>query len=151
MKKILLLSGLLLSTIALTACSASKDLVDTAKSISSSVTNSSSTEASSESSDFNPQDTSDATIESISTYNDYLTMYSKITDEYLENYQNAIAGTALDDGTTIETMRQQSATSVEEQKKAYGAMGNSKIIGKDTLVQYLKDYRNGLKEVTDNL
>lgn len=150
--------AVILLSIALTGCSVSKNLINTAKNISEGVTSkssSSSTTSSSSgsvsSSNFNPQDTSDATIESISTYNDYLTMYSKIIDEYLTNYQNAVAGTVLDDANTIEQMKQETLKSLEEQKREYGAMGNTKIVGKDSLVEFLKNYRNGLKEYTDNI
>lgn len=163
-KNCLFTFSVILLSIALTGCSASKNLINTAKNISggvtsksssSSTTSSSSTISSSSSSvsssNFNPQDTSDATIRSISTYNDYITMYSKIVDEYLTNYQNAVAGTVLDDANTIEQMKQETLKSLEEQKKEYGAMGNKKIIGKDSLVEFLKNYRNGLKEYTDNI
>lgn len=172
-KNCLFTFSVILLSIALTGCSASKNLINTAKNISggvtsksssSSTTSSSSTISSSSSSsttssssssvsssNFNPQDTSDATIESISTYNDYLTMCSKIVDEYLTNYQNAVAGTVLDDTNTIEQMKQETLKSLEEQKKEYGAMGNKKIIGKDSLVEFLKNYRNGLKEYIDNI
>ena len=163
-KNCLFTFSVILLSIALTGCSASKNLINTAKNISggvtsksssSSTTSSSSTISSSSSSvsssNFNPQDTSDATIRSISTYNDYLTMYSKIVDEYLTNYQNAVAGTVLDGANTIEQMKQETLKSLEEQKKEYGAMGNTKIIGKDSLVEFLKNYRNGLKEYTDNI
>lgn len=178
-KNCLFTFSVILLSIALTGCSASKNLINTAKNISggvtsksssssttsssssSSITSSSSSSSSSSttssssssvsSSNFNPQDTSDATIRSISTYNDYITMYSKIVDEYLTNYQNAVAGTVLDDANTIEQMKQETLKSLEEQKKEYGAMGNTKIIGKDSLVEFLKNYRNGLKEYTDNI
>lgn len=157
-KNCLFTFSVILLSIALTGCSASKNLINTAKNISGGVTSkssSSSTTSSSSSSvsssNFNPQDTSDATIGSISTYNDYLTMYSKIVDEYLTNYQNAVAGTVLDDTNTIEQMKQETLKSLEEQKKEYGAMGNKKIIGKDSLVEFLKNYRNGLKEYIDNI
>lgn len=157
-KNCLFTFSVILLSIALTGCSASKNLINTAKNISGGVTSkssSSSTISSSSSSvsssNFNPQDTSDATIRSISTYNDYITMYSKIVDEYLTNYQNAVAGTVLDDANTIEQMKQETLKSLEEQKKEYGAMGNTKIIGKDSLVEFLKNYRNGLKEYTDNI
>ena len=178
-KNCLFTFSVILLSIALTGCSASKNLINTAKNISggvtsksssssttsssssSSITSSSSSSPSSStissssssvsSSNFNPQDTSDATIRSISTYNDYITMYSKIVDEYLTNYQNAVAGTVLDDANTIEQMKQETLKSLEEQKKEYGAMGNTKIIGKDSLVEFLKNYRNGLKEYTDNI
>ena len=178
-KNCLFTFSVILLSIALTGCSASKNLINTAKNISggvtsksssssttsssssSSITSSSSSSSSSStissssssvsSSNFNPQDTSDATIRSISTYNDYITMYSKIVDEYLTNYQNAVAGTVLDDANTIEQMKQETLKSLEEQKKEYGAMGNTKIIGKDSLVEFLKKYRNGLKEYTDNI
>ena len=157
-KNCLFTFSVILLSIALTGCSASKNLINTAKNISGGVTSkssSSSTTSSSSSSvsssNFNPQDTSDATIRSISTYNDYITMYSKIVDEYLTNFQNAVAGTVLDDANTIEQMKQETLKSLEEQKKEYGAMGNKKIIGKDSLVEFLKNYRNGLKEYTDNI
>lgn len=157
-KNCLFTFAVILLSIALTGCSVSKNLINTAKNVSGRVTSkssSSSTTSSSSgsvsSSNFNPQDTSDATIESISTYNDYLTMYSKIVDEYLTNYQNAVAGTVLDDANTIEQMKQESLKSLEEQKKEYGPMGNTKIVGKDSLVEFLKNYRNGLKEYTDNI
>lgn len=157
-KNYLFTFAVILLSIALTGCSASKNIINTAKNISGRVTSkssSSSTTSSSSgsvsSSNFNPQDTSDTTIESISTYNDYLTMYSKIVDEYLTNYQNAVAGTVLDDANTIEQMKQESLKSLEEQKKEYGPMGNTKIVGKDSLVEFLKNYRNGLKEYTDNI
>ena len=157
-KNCLFTFAVILLSIALTGCSASKNIINTAKNISGRVTSkssSSSTTSSSSgsvsSSNFNPQDTSDTTIESISTYNDYLTMYSKIVDEYLTNYQNAVAGTVLDDANTIEQMKQESLKSLEEQKKEYGPMGNTKIVGKDSLVEFLKNYRNGLKEDTDNI
>lgn len=157
-KNCLFTFAVILLSIALTGCSASKNIINTAKNISGRVTSkssSSSTTSSSSgsvsSSNFNPQDTSDTTIESISTYNDYLTMYSKIVDEYLTNYQNAVAGTVLDDANTIEQMKRESLKSLEEQKKEYGPMGNTKIVGKDSLVEFLKNYRNGLKEYTDNI
>lgn len=160
-KNCLFTFSVILLSIALTGCSASKNLINTAKNISGGVTSksssssttssSSSSSSSVSSSNFNPQDTSDATIRSISTYNDYITMYSKIVDEYLTNYQNAVAGTVLDDANTIEQMKQETLKSLEEQKKEYGAMGNTKIIGKDSLVEFLKNYRNGLKEYTDNI
>ena len=157
-KNCLFTFAVILLSIALTGCAVSKNLINTAKNVSGRVTSkssSSSTTSSSSgsvsSSNFNPQDTSDATIESISTYNDYLTMYSKIVDEYLTNYQNAVAGTVLDDANTIEQMKQESLKSLEEQKKEYGPMGNTKIVGKDSLVEFLKNYRNGLKEYTDNI
>ena len=157
-KNCLFTFAVILLSIALTGCSASKNIINTAKNISGRVTSkssSSSTTSSSSgsvsSSNFNPQDTSDTTIESISTYNDYLTMYSKIIDEYLTNYQNAVAGTVLDDANTIEQMKQESLKSLEEQKKEYGPMGNTKIVGKDSLVEFLKNYRNGLKEYTENI
>ena len=157
-KNCLFTFAVILLSIALTGCSVSKNLINTAKNVSGRVTSksssSSTTSSSSESvssSNFNPQDTSDTTIESISTYNDYLTMYSKIVDEYLTNYQNAVAGTVLDDANTIEQMKQESLKSLEEQKKEYGPMGNTKIVGKDSLVEFLKNYRNGLKEYTDNI
>lgn len=38
---------------------------------------------------------------------------------------------------------------LQKQKDEYGSMGSSKILGKDTLVQFLKDYRNQLQELVN--
>ena len=95
-------------------------------------------------SSFNPVDTSDATIESIATYDDYLTMYQLIANEYLSNYEAAMAQYGLTDATTFQSMRDGVEEGIAQQKQAYGAMRKSPIVGKSDLVQFLKDYRDEL-------
>ncbi|MEY8435050.1 hypothetical protein AALA56_04320 [Streptococcus hyointestinalis] len=95
-------------------------------------------------SSFNPVDTSDATIESIATYDDYLTMYQLIVNEYLSNYEAAMAQYGLTDATTFQSMRDGVEEGIAQQKQAYGAMRRSPIVGKSDLVQFLKDYRDEL-------
>ena len=95
-------------------------------------------------SSFNPVDTSDATIESIATYDDYLTMYQLIVNEYLSNYEAAMAQYGLTDATTFQSMRDGVEEGIAQQKQAYGAMRKSLIVGKSDLVQFLKDYRDEL-------
>lgn len=100
---------------------------------------------------FSPQDVSDKTIESIKTYGDYLTMYKKIIDDYFANYEEAVKGTALYDKSTFQSMKDEMDKSFEEQEKEYGSMKKKKIIGKESLVEFLKDYRDSLKSYTDAL
>lgn len=99
---------------------------------------------------FSPQDVSDETIESIQTYGDYLTMYQKILDDYMAQYENAIKGTVLYDETTFQMMRKQYEQGFEEQRKQYNKIKDMKIVGKSDLIQFLKNYRDGLKEFVEN-
>jgi hypothetical protein len=104
-----------------------------------------------ESSTFSPVDVSDATIESIQTYDDYLAMFQKIVDDYLVNYEAAIKDTVLYDEQTFAEMREQYNEAFEKQKEEYDSLGNAPLVGKSTLVKYLKDYRDSLKEMTDSV
>ncbi len=98
---------------------------------------------------FEPQDVSDATIESIRTYGDYLVMYRMITDDYLANYESAVKGTILYDEETFREMKEDMDEAFEEQEEEYGPIKDKKLVGKDDLVEFLKDYRDSLKETTD--
>ena len=98
---------------------------------------------------FSPQDVSDATINSIQTYDDYLLMYKKITEDYIANYEAVVKDTLLYSEEAFATMKQQYDAAFESQKTMYGSMGNTDLIGKDELVEFLISYRDGLKEVTD--
>lgn len=118
---------------------------------SSSANSTGSSTASKSTSKFEPKDSSDKTIESISTYEDYLSMYGFIVNEYISNYEAAVKQYGLGDNPTYASMREEVENSVEEQKKQYGPMKNAKIIGKDDLVQFLKDYRDTLKSYTDQM
>ena len=102
-------------------------------------------------SDFNPKDSSDTTIESIVTYSDYLDMYEFIINEYITNYETIVKQFDLGDDSSYQEMRKQVTESIEKEKEKYGPMKKSKIIGKSDLVQFLKDYRDNLKDVTDQI
>lgn len=99
---------------------------------------------------FEPQDVSDATIESINTYGDYLVMYRMIVDDYLANYESVIKGTVLYDESTFQEMKDDMDEEFKEQEEEYGSMKNTPIVGKDTLVDYLKTYRDTLQSMVDS-
>ena len=100
---------------------------------------------------FSPKDVSDESIESINTYGDYLIMYKMIIDDYFANYESAIKDTVLYDEATFQQLKDETEKSFAEQEEQYGSIKDQKIIGKDDLVQYLKDYRDSLKEYVDAL
>ncbi|GCF92464.1 hypothetical protein NRIC_03550 [Enterococcus florum] len=102
-------------------------------------------------SSFQAKDVSDETIESISTYDDYLAMFNKIVENYLSEYENAIKDTILYDPQLFEEQKAQYAEAVEQQKEEYGSMGNKKIVGKSTLVDYLKTYRDSLNDYIETV
>ena len=98
------------------------------------------------SSDFNPQDVSDTTIESIKTYEDYLTMFQKIVDNYYTEADQAFKGTALEDSASIQELKDSTKKEIEEQKKQYGPLKKAPIQGKEEIIQFLKDYRDNLHQ-----
>jgi len=98
------------------------------------------------SSDFNPQDVSDETIESIQTYEDYLTMYEKIVDNYYTEADEAFKGTALEDSASIQELKDSTKKEMEEQKKQYGPLKKAPIQGKEEIIKFLKEYRDSLHE-----
>lgn len=100
---------------------------------------------------FEPKDVSDETIKSIKTYDDYLAMYMLIIEDYLANYEAVIKDTILYDAETFAEMRKQYDNAFEQQKGMYGAMGKQQIVGKSDLVDFLIEYRDSLKELTDNI
>lgn len=98
------------------------------------------------SSDFNPQDVSDETIESIQTYEDYLTMYEKIVNNYYTEADEAFKGTALEDSASIQELKDSTKKEMEEQKKQYGPLKKAPIQGKEEIIKFLKEYRDSLHE-----
>ena len=98
------------------------------------------------SSDFNPQDVSDETIESIKTYEDYLTMYEKIVNNYYTEADEAFKGTALEDSASIQELKDATKKEMEEQKKQYGPLKKAPIQGKEEIIQFLKEYRDSLHD-----
>ena len=65
-------------------------------------------------------------------------------------YESVMKGTILYDQATFQSMKDEMDASYEEQEKEYGSMKNIPIIGKDTLVEYLKSYRDSLKTMVDS-
>jgi hypothetical protein len=100
---------------------------------------------------FNPQDVSDETIASISTYDDYLLMYQMIIEDYFVQYEAAIKDTVLYSEETFAGLKKGYYDAFEQQKEAYGQIGKMKIVGKDTLVDFLISYRDSLKEAVESI
>ncbi len=98
---------------------------------------------------FQRQDVSDAAIESIKTYDDYLNMYLKIINNYMADYEAALKGSGLYDEKSFRELKAEMDTAYEEQVKMYGAMRYVPLIGKNELVTFLKSYRDSLKATTD--
>ena len=100
---------------------------------------------------FAPKDVSDKTIQSISTYNDYLIMYETIILDYFSNYEKTLKGTILYNKESFDELKSTCTETFKEQENIYGEMGNSKLVGKDTLVKFLINYRDSLSASVDNL
>lgn len=134
----------------------SSSVLESSQSSTASSTEVSTTEASSSGetapvADFVPADSTDATIESIATYNDYLEMYEFIVNEYVTNYENMVSQHGLGDDATYQAMRDSVTQSVDEQKAQYGPLGNAPIVGKDGIVQFLKEYRDSLQQQINDM
>lgn len=98
------------------------------------------------SSDFNPQDVSNTTIESIKTYEDYLIMNEKIIDNYYTEADEAFKGTVLEDSAAIQELKDSTKKEMEDLKKQYGPLKKAPIQGKEEVIKTLKDYRDNLHE-----
>ncbi|VME44587.1 Uncharacterised protein [Streptococcus pneumoniae] len=98
------------------------------------------------SSDFNPQDVSDTTIESIKIYEDYLIMNEKIIDNYYTEADEAFKGTVLEDSAAIQELKDSTKKEMEDLKKQYGPLKKAPIQGKEEVIKTLKDYRDNLHE-----
>lgn len=98
---------------------------------------------------FDPQDVSDESIESIVTYGDYLIMYKMIVEDYIAKYEAVVKDTLLYDEDAFQQMKDEMDESFEEQEEEYGEIKDQKIIGKESLVEFLKEYRDSLQEVVD--
>lgn len=93
----------------------------------------------------------DKDIEAIKTYKDYLDIYQKIIKNYLSEYEEVFKGTVLYDESAFTSMKEEYDAALEEQKKQYEDLGTSALVGKDTLVSYLKSYRDGLADYIDTM
>ncbi|MFU2206037.1 hypothetical protein [Streptococcus pluranimalium] len=142
-------------TIAIFAFSGKSDSSKSSKTVpSSSLTSKESfqnNERATEKDSFYPTDTSDATIESIVTYANYLDMYELIVNEYITNYEAAVKQYGVGGDPSYQTMKEEVTATIEQQKQQYGPMKNTPIVGKEELVQFLKNYRDELKTYTDNI
>ena len=76
-------------------------------------------------------------------------MYEMIIDDYYSNLEDTLKGTILYDEATFKQMRDELDESFRQQEEEYGEMKDMKIVGKESLVQFLKDYRDSLQEVVD--
>ena len=74
-----------------------------------------------------------------------------IIEDYYSNYEAAIKDTLLYDEQTFATLKETQNASFEQQKELYKDMMGKKIVGKDTLVEYLIDYRDSLKDAVDQI
>ena len=154
-KKVCRLALLCLSVSTLVACSSLSEKTSSSSSENQTEASSSSSEKKGllakakeklSSSDFNPQDVSDTTIESIKTYEDYLTMYEKIVDNYYTEADEAFKGTALEDSASIQELKDSTKKEMEEQKKQYGPLKKAPIQGKEEIIKFLKECRDSLHE-----
>lgn len=93
----------------------------------------------------------DADIEAIKTYNDYITVYGKIVNHYLDSYKAKMDEYGLADEATFQSMKEGIDQSVQQQKDAYGSMGTKKLMGKEELVKFLKEYRDELQTFVDSI
>ena len=154
-KKVCRLALLCLSVSTIVACSSLSEKTSSSSSENQTEASSSSSEKKGifskakekfSSNDFNPQDVSDTTIESIKTYEDYLTMFQKIVDNYYTEADQAFKGTALEDSASIQELKDSTKKEIEEQKKQYGPLKKAPIQGKEEIIQFLKDYRDNLHQ-----
>lgn len=100
---------------------------------------------------FQALDVSDATIRSIQTYGDYLVMYHAIIDDYLANYEEILRGTIFWSEVSFNETRKEILRGLEEQKAAYDTMVNMNIVGRETIIEFLINYRNSMNEMLENL
>ena len=154
-KKVCRLALLCLSVSTLVACSSLSEKTSSPSSENQTEASSSSSEKKGlfakakeklSSSDFNPQDVSDATIESIKTYEDYLIMNEKIIDNYYTEADEAFKGTVLEDSAAIQELKDSTKKEMEDLKKQYGPLKKAPIQGKEEVIKTLKDYRDNLHE-----
>ena len=154
-KKVCRLALLCLSVSTLVACSSLSEKTSSSSSENQTEASSSSSEKKGlfakakeklSSSDFNPQDVSDTTIESIKTYEDYLIMNEKIIDNYYTEADEAFKGTVLEDSAAIQELKDRTKKEMEDLKKQYGPLKKAPIQGKEEVIKTLKDYRDNLHE-----
>lgn len=154
-KKVCRLALLCLSVSTLVACSSLSEKTSSSSSENQTEASSSSSEKKGllakakeklSSSDFNPQDVSDTTIESIKNYEDYLIMNEKIIDNYYTEADEAFKGTVLEDSAAIQELKDSTKKEMEDLKKQYGPLKKAPIQGKEEVIKTLKDYRDNLHE-----
>ena len=154
-KKVCRLALLCLSVSTLVACSSLSEKTSSSSSENQTEASSSSSEKKGllakakeklSSSDFNPQDVSDTTIESIKTYEDYLIMNEKIIDNYYTEADEAFKGTVLEDSAAIQELKDSTKKEMEDLKKQYGPLKKAPIQGREEVIKTLKDYRDNLHE-----
>lgn len=80
-----------------------------------------------------------------------MTIYGKIVNHYLDSYKAKMDEYGLADEATFQSMKEGIDQGVQQQKEAYGSMGTKKLMGKEELVKFLKEYRDELKKAVDSI
>lgn len=101
--------------------------------------------------DFRPKDVSDETINSIVSYNDYIIMYAVIIEDYYNNYLELFEDTGLFSQEDIEKTKEELKSGIETVKDQYSVMGHMPIQGKEMIVEFLINYRDGLNEMIETM
>lgn len=101
--------------------------------------------------DFHPQDTSDETIKSIKTYNDYIVMYAKILEEYFISVEDVYKKMGTFNEEELNNLFNDTQKQIEDVKKSYGLHGYLPIVGKDELAEYLMRNRDYLNDYIERL
>lgn len=101
--------------------------------------------------DFRPKDVSDETINSIASYNDYIIMYAVITEDYYNNYIELFDEAGLLSQEDIEKTKEELKAEIETVKSQYGVMGHMPIQGKEIIIEFLINYRDGLNEMIETM
>ena len=143
-KKVCRLALLCLSISTLVACSSLSEKTSSSSSENQTEASSSSSEKKGllakakeklSSGDFNPQDVSDATIESIKTYEDYWIMNEKIIDNYYTEADEAFKGTVLEDSAAIQELKDSTKKEMEDLKKNMVHSRKHRFKGKKKLLR----------------
>ncbi|MCR5269252.1 MAG: hypothetical protein K6E16_12150 [Lachnospiraceae bacterium] len=99
-------------------------------------------EETSEDAGFDAVDTSNATIEAMQTYGDYLTLCEMVINEYLADYEAALLNAGLYDDADYQNIRNEMENLLNEEQNAYGSKRDEKISGREALIDYLEDLRD---------
>ena len=110
------------------------------------------TTASEQISNFTPVDTSDETISKIETYGDYLEMYGKIIEDYLVNFGNKLKEKGLYSENYLNQMSLMYTAPYKQAIKQYENQTKQRLANlKPSIVKFLRELRDNLREIVDSL